>query len=106
MTRPLLSNDWYRVSQLRPRLRGHARLHRHAYRGQVAYMLEDRVGAKHHRFDFAAYRVLALFDGRRSLGQIWDGLAAELDDSTPTQDDLIRLLGQLPADLDCLRRRP
>lgn len=95
MTRPLLSSDWYRVSALRPRLRGHVRLHRHAYRGQAAYMIEDRAGAKHHRFDFAAYRVISLFDGRRTLDELWAMLSAELDDRTPTQDDLIRLLGQL-----------
>jgi putative peptide zinc metalloprotease protein len=97
MSRPLLSNDWYRVRDLCPRLRGHVRLHRHVYRGQPAYMIEDRVGGRHQRFDFAAYQVLSMFDGRRSLAMLWDQLSADLDDTTPTQDDLIRLLGQLHA---------
>ena len=95
MTRPLLSGDWYRVHGLRPRLRGHVRLHRHAYRGQAAYMIEDRVGGKHQRFDFAAYRVISMLDGRRSLDEVWAVLSAELDASTPTQDELIQLLGHL-----------
>ena len=97
MSRPLLSNDWYRVATLCPRLRGHVRLHRHVYRGQSAYLIEDRVAGRHQRFDFAAYRVISLFDGQRSLGALWAMLSADLNDSTPTQDELIRLLGQLHA---------
>ena len=38
----LHSPSWYRVAQLRPRLRGHARIHRHHYRGELWYVLEDR----------------------------------------------------------------
>ena len=97
MTRPLLSSEWYRVSALKPRLRGHAQIHRHAYRGQVWYVVEDRIGGKHHRFNFAAYRVISLMDGRRDMGALWTALMADLNDDTPTQDDVIRLLGQLHA---------
>jgi putative peptide zinc metalloprotease protein len=97
MSRSLHSNDWYRIAALRPRLRGHAQVHRHVYRGQVAYVLEDRVGGKHQRLSPATWRVLALLDGRRSLQQVWDHLAETLDDDTPTQDDIVRLLGQLHA---------
>ena len=97
MTRPLLSGEWYRLRALKPRLRGHVQLHRHAYRGQVWYVIEDRVGGKHHRFNFAAYRLISLMDGRRDMAAIWAALIADLSDDTPTQDDLIRLLGQLHA---------
>ena len=41
----LLSSNWYRVAHLKPRLRGHARIHRHAYRGAIWYVVEDRVAA-------------------------------------------------------------
>ena len=37
----LLSSSWYRVAHLKPRLRRHARLHRHHYRGQRWYVLRD-----------------------------------------------------------------
>ena len=95
MTRPLLSGEWYRLRALKPRLRGHVQVHRHAYRGQVWYVIEDRVGGKHHRFNFAAYRVISLMDGRRDMATLWQALEADLNDDTPTQDDLIHLLGQL-----------
>ena len=95
MTRPLLSSEWYRLRALKPRLRGHVQIHRHAYRGQVWYVIEDTLGGKHHRFNFDAYRVISLMDGRRDMNTLWDALVADLSDETPTQDDLIRLLGQL-----------
>ena len=95
MTRPLLSSDWFRMRLLKPRLRGHAQIHRHAYRGRVWYVLEDRIGGKHHRFNFAAYRVISLMDGRRDMNALWNVLMADLNDETPTQDDVIRLLGEL-----------
>jgi putative peptide zinc metalloprotease protein len=95
MTRPLLSSDWYRLRALKPRLRGHAQIHRHAYRGQVWYVIEDRIGGKHHRFNFAAYRVISLMDGRRDMNALWQVLLADLNDDTPTQDEVIRLLGEL-----------
>jgi putative peptide zinc metalloprotease protein len=94
-TRPLLSNNWYRVRDLKPRLRGHVQIHRHEYRGAIWYVFEDRLGGRHHRFNFAAYRVFSLMDGRRSLDEIWSLLTRTIDDDTPTQDEVIRLLGQL-----------
>ena len=95
MSKSLLSNNWYRLRHLKPRLRGHVQIHRHAYRGEAWYVIEDRVGAKHQRFNFASYRVIHLMDGRRDMNALWDALSADLDDDTPTQDDIIRLLGQL-----------
>ena len=95
MTRPLLSGEWYRLRALKPRLRGHVQIHRHAYRGQVWYVIEDRIGGKHHRFNFAAYRVISLMDGQRDMIALWNALIVDLNDDTPTQDDVIRLLGQL-----------
>ena len=42
MTERLFSPSWYRVATLVPRLRSHAQLHRHQYRGQIWYVLQDR----------------------------------------------------------------
>ena len=95
LNRPLLSNQWYRVAALTPRLRAHVQVHRHVYRGQIWYVIEDRLGGRHHRFNFAAYRVLNLMDGQRSLAQTWAALSEHIDDDTPTQDDIVQLLGQL-----------
>jgi putative peptide zinc metalloprotease protein len=95
MTSPVVSSSWYRIRTLRPRLRGHVRIHRHVYRGAVWYVIEDRVAGRFHRFNPAAYRVIALLDGRRDLEAIWDRLAAEPADDLPSQDEIVQLLGQL-----------
>ena len=91
----LLSTNWYRVAGLKPRLRGHVRIHRHAYRGAVWYVVEDRVAGKYHRFNPASYRVVSLMDGKRDLAGIWKRLTDQLADDTPAQEEVIRLLGQL-----------
>ncbi len=91
----LHSPSWYRVAQLRPRLRSHARIHRHHYRGQLWYVLEDRVSRKMHRFNPVAYYVIGLLDGRRTVQEIWDSACERFGDDAPTQDEVIRLLGQL-----------
>ena len=97
MTRPLLSAEWYRLRGLKPRLRGHVRTHRHVYRGRVWWVIEDRLGGTHHRFNAATHRVLELMDGRRDMDTLWALLLEDLSDETPTQDEIIHLLGQLHA---------
>jgi len=94
-TQALLSTNWYRVAGLRPRLRGHVRIHRHAYRGEVWYVMEDRVAGKYHRFNPASHRVISLMDGKRDMAAVWGRLTDLLAEDTPAQEEVIRLLGQL-----------
>jgi len=89
------SPSWYRVAELRPRLRGHVRIHRHFYRSERWYVLEDRVSRRMHRFNPAAYHAIGLMDGRRTLQDIWENALARFGDDAPTQEEMIRLLGQL-----------
>jgi putative peptide zinc metalloprotease protein len=93
----LLSASWYRVAQLRPRLRSHARIHRHEYGGARWYVLEDRLSRRSHRLNPAAHFVVGLMDGRRSLDEVWRGAVERFGDEVPSQDEVIRLLGQLHA---------
>ena len=97
MSFDLLSPSWYRVAELRPRLRSHVRIHRHQYRGELWYVLEDRVSRRMHRFNPVAHYVIGLMDGRRSVQQIWDAAIDRFGDDAPNQDETIRLLGQLHA---------
>ncbi|MFG6460908.1 hypothetical protein ACG04Q_04940 [Roseateles sp. DXS20W] len=93
----LFSANWYRVATLKPRLRGHVRIHRHVYRGEIWYVVEDRVSGKYHRFNPGSYRVIGLLDGERTLQQVWERLSAAMDEHTPSQDELVQLFGQLYA---------
>ena len=97
MTGPLFSSSWYRVAGLTPRLRGHAQIHRHQYRGQTWYVLQDLLAQRFHRFSPAAYLIIGLMDGRRAVQQIWETAMDRLGDDAPTQDETIQLLSQLHA---------
>ena len=92
---PLLSSLWYRVAELRPQLVARARLHRHRYRGEVWYLLQDPASGRVHRFTPAARLVLAGMDGRRTVQALWATAGRQLGDDAPTQDEVIQLLGQL-----------
>ena len=97
MSDSFYSASWYRVADLKPKLRGHAQLGRHVYRGSVWYVLQDVASGKSHRFSPAAYRFIGLMDGERTVQQLWDEVGTESGVEAPTQDEVIRLLGQLHA---------
>ncbi|SFI60269.1 hypothetical protein [Bradyrhizobium sp. cf659] len=94
-TAPLVSNWWYRVASRKPKLRSHARLHRHRYRGEVWYLLQDATSSRIHRFTPAARLIIALMDGSRSVAELWQLANRHLGEDAPTQDEMIHLLGQL-----------
>ncbi|MCJ2038383.1 peptidase M50 [Methylobacterium sp. J-059] len=115
MAHSLFSSSWYRVANLRPRLRGHAQIHRQRFRGEVWYVLQDHQSGRFHRLSPAANLMICLMDGRRSLQEIWDLLGRRKSIEPPTQDETIRLLaqlhgsdllqGSLPPDFDELAER-
>ena len=115
MSAELYSPSWYRVADLKPRLKSHAEVHRHHYRGQLWYVLQDRASRRMYRFNPAAWRLIGLLDGERTVQQAWDLACHRLGDDAPTQEESIRLLGQLhgsdllqselPPDVDELLRR-
>ncbi|HUS39226.1 MAG TPA: PqqD family peptide modification chaperone [Pirellulales bacterium] len=95
MSTDLYSPSWYRVEEMRPRLRSHVRIHRHHYRGERWYVLEDRISKRVHRFNPVAHYVIGLMDGRRTVNEIWESAISRFGDDAPTQDEVIRLLSQL-----------
>lgn len=88
---------WYRVADLKPRLRPHVKVLRHHYRGERWYVVQDASTGRFHRFNPLAYRLIGLMDGRRTLDSIWDTAARELGDDVPTQGETLRLMHQLHA---------
>jgi putative peptide zinc metalloprotease protein len=91
----LFSQSWYRVADMKPRLRTHAQIHRHTYRGKDWYVLQDHSSGRFHRFSPEAYLIIGFMDGRHTLGEIWEMACARLGDDMPTQDEVITLLSQL-----------
>jgi len=97
MSEALFSPSWYRVASLAPRLRNHAVLHRHQYRGRIWYVLHDRSNERFHRFSPAAFSFIGLMDGKRSVQEVWDLASSRLGDHAPTQPEVVQLLSQLHA---------
>src|SRR5215510_11666289 len=95
MRKSVFSASWYRVRSLKPRLRSHAQIHRHQYRGETWYVLHELAMERFFRFSPAAYSVIGLMDGRSSVEEIWQAACARLGDDAPTQDETIGLLSQL-----------
>ena len=97
MSQDLLSGVWYRVADLRPRLRSHVRVNRHEYRGERWYVIADRISRRTHRVNPAAWFFVGLMNGRRRLQEVWDAAVERYGDEAPSQDEAIQLLGQLHA---------
>ena len=91
----LYSTYWYRIAALEPRLRRHVQVSRHYYRQQPWYVLRDTASGRHQRFNMAAYYLIGLMDGTKSLAEIWQAGLDFLGDDAPSQDEVITLLGQL-----------
>ncbi|WP_300666912.1 HlyD family efflux transporter periplasmic adaptor subunit [Desulfoluna sp.] len=95
METAFFSQSWYRVAAMRPQLRSHVRIHRHYYRGQEWYVMQDDSTGKFHRFSSEAYYLIGLMDGRHSLESLWENACEALGDEMPTQDEVLSLLSQL-----------
>jgi len=93
--RPTFSESWYRVAELRPRLRSTVQIHRQHYRGRMWYVLQDPSNNQFFRQNEAAYHFVALLDGTRTVADVWRACNEELGDAAPTQGEAIQLLGQL-----------
>lgn len=96
VTEPLLlSSHWYRVANLRPRLRGHIESKRQSRRGEVWHLLINPANHRVHRINCTAYGFIGRCDGKLTSQQIWDALFATDADAVPAQDEIIGILGRL-----------
>jgi putative peptide zinc metalloprotease protein len=93
--RPTFSESWYRVAELKPRLRSLVQSYRQRYRGRTWHVLRDSANNKFFRLDDASYHFIGLLDGRRPVAEAWKVCCEQLGDSAPTQGEAIQLLGQL-----------
>src|SRR5262245_30154822 len=113
--RATFSESWHRVADLRPHLRPSVRVVRQRFRDRVWHVLHDEAGDQYFRLDDSGYGLIGLLDGRRTVAAAWRVVCHKLGDAAPTQNESIRLLGQLYAgnllqaeasgDVDMLLRR-
>jgi len=95
MDKPLFSPSWYRLAKIKPRLRAHSEIHRHIYRGEKWFVMQDHSTGRFYRFSPMAYHIIGLMDGKRTIQELWELAAEKFGDDSPTQDDVIRLFRQL-----------
>ncbi len=95
MNDSLYSPGWYRIAGLKPKLRKHCQIHRHQYREQTWYVLEDKLTGRFHRFPGHVYWLIALMDGRRSMQDIWQAALEKFGDDAPSQQEVMQLLIRL-----------
>jgi len=95
MSDGLISPHWYRVASLRPRLHHQVQFHRHDYRGQIWYLLENTTTGRSHRFNPAAYRFIGLMDGNNTVQEIFDQIGEQSNEYQPGQDEIIDLMSRL-----------
>ena len=93
--RPTFSESWYRVANLRAKLRTGAQISRQFYRGERWYVVRDPAGNQFHRLSDPAYRFVALLDGSRTVEEAWELVGGQLEDDSPTQPEVIQILTHL-----------
>lgn len=93
--RPTFSESWYRVQNLKPKLRAGAQISRQFYRGERWYVVRDPAGNQYHRLSDVAYMFIGLLDGTRTIGEAWELVGGQLADHAPTQPEVIQILSQL-----------
>ncbi len=59
------------------------------------HVIQDPSSNQFFRLNEAAYRFVALLDGRKNVAEVWRICQDQLGDSAPTQGEAIQLLGQL-----------
>lgn len=95
--RPTFHESWYRVADLKARLRPSTQISRQHYRGERWYVVRDPAGNQYHRLSSAAYRFVGLLDGSRTVSEAWDTAGGVLADDAPTQPEVVQILSQLHA---------
>jgi len=91
----MFSKQWFRVAKLQPKTRINVSTNRHYYRGETWYVLSSKTNQRHLRIDANAFYLFSLFDGERTVDEVWEAGLAALGDDAPSQDELLSLLSEL-----------
>ena len=95
MNRPMQSEYWYRVSNLKPFLRTTVEIARHRYRDEPWFMLRDPGSGQFRRTNRVGFALIERLDGSQTLDEIYESLLAQLGNDAPGQPEIILALEQL-----------
>ena len=92
---PIFSDAWYRVSSLKPRLAQQLKVVRQPVRDQIWCVLIEAGSGHQIRLNPVAWQVAGRCNGTQTVGEVWEFLLVHLGEDAPTQEDVLRILGQL-----------
>ena len=93
--RPTFSPFWHRVRAMKPRLRPHVQITRQFYRARRWHVVRDPSSNQFYRLNPIAHEFVGLFDGERTVEEIWKIVLERHGDAAPTQGEAIQLISQL-----------
>ncbi len=86
---------WIEVAELKPRLAPHVDIVQHRYRGELWYVLEDRMSATHFRCTPAVQQFLVLLDGDHSVAEAYQACITTDSEVPVEQAEILYLLTEL-----------
>lgn len=89
------SEAWHLVSGLRVSLRQTVTVQRQLYRGEKWYVLHDPFNNRFFRLTPPAYHFIARLNREKTVEETWLGSMEQFPDSTPGQEEVLNLLGEL-----------
>lgn len=95
MNDALFNPQWYRVSQLCPRIRPGVDYVQHVYRKHPWYLIKGSSYSSTIRINASAHTLMQQFDGSTHVDEVWQRALVELGDDAPTQGEIIQLLVKL-----------
>ena len=95
MERTTLSPSWNRVARLKPVLSQRVEIRRQLFRGEPWYVVHDPITNDFFRLNPVLYHLVGLFDGQRSVDDLWRLTLERFADDAPTQNEIIGVLSQL-----------
>lgn len=93
--RPTFSPLFHRIRSMKPRLRPHVEITRQHYRGRRWHVVHDPTSNHFYRLSPIAHEFVCMFDGVRTIEEIWEATLQTHGDEAPTQGEVIELVGQL-----------
>lgn len=80
---------------MKPRLRPHVQITRQFYRARRWHVVRDPSSNQFYRLNPIAHEFVGLFDGTRTVEEIWKIVLERHGDAAPTQGEAIQLISQL-----------
>ena len=93
--RPTFHDAWHRIAALRPRLRPSVQVVRQVFRGEPWHIVQDSSGTDYARLNASGAMFLGLLNGMRTVQECWDICNTAMGDASPTQGEVVQLLGKL-----------